>query len=73
MSSSAFSDSIVVAGEGVPDNILLETISEDALYENLTLRYNKDVRDCAPLARLFAFVLPVHVYSPSFPSATPPP
>jgi len=28
-------------GEGVPDLVLLDTLSEDALYANLQLRYKK--------------------------------
>ena len=31
-----------VKGEGVPDFVLLETISEDAMMENISTRYKAD-------------------------------
>lgn len=35
--------SLLVQGEGVPDFILLSELTEDALYANLKLRYDKDL------------------------------
>lgn len=34
---------LITKGEGVPDFILLETISEDAVVENLRTRYAKNI------------------------------
>ena len=36
-------DKIITKGEGVPDFILLETISEDAVVDNLRTRYGKNL------------------------------
>jgi len=35
-------DEYIVEGEGVPDNVLLSELSEDALFGNVTLRYEVD-------------------------------
>jgi hypothetical protein len=34
---------LVTKGEGVPDLVLLDTISEDAVVENLRVRYDKKI------------------------------
>jgi myosin heavy subunit len=33
---------LIREGEGVPDFVLLEELTEDALYKNLALRYKKN-------------------------------
>ena len=34
---------LITKGEGVPDFVLLETLSEEALLENLRVRYDKRI------------------------------
>ena len=33
----------IVKGEGVPDFVLLEQLTEDAMYQNIKIRYDKDI------------------------------
>jgi myosin heavy subunit len=33
---------LVIEGEGVPDFVLLDELTEDALFENLKIRYHKN-------------------------------